>query len=145
MFISPAFAQTAAPAAAAPDMMTMLLPIALVTVVFYFLVIRPQSKKMRAHQAMMADLKKGDAVITAGGAVAIITEVNDHSFMVKSCGCEEIILKSTILGTPEEMAGADAGKELIKAAKKLNGASATADKKPEKKPKATKKKAAAKK
>ena len=46
--------------------------------VFYFLLIRPQSKKAKEHQNMLAALKKGDEVVTGGGIVGKVTGVSDN-------------------------------------------------------------------
>jgi len=64
MIISPAYAQDAA---AAGGVFSALLPFLLIFVVFYFLLIRPQQKRAREHQALVNSLKKGDIVITSGG------------------------------------------------------------------------------
>lgn len=75
LLISDAHAQ-AANGAAAPGMGSMLiLPIMLV--VFYFLLIRPQQKRHKEHQALLAKLATGDEVVTAGGILGRITEVGD--------------------------------------------------------------------
>jgi len=76
MFISPAYAQDAAGAGA---MVMQLAPLILIFVVFYFLLIRPQQKKMKEHRGMLTELKRGDRVITAGGIVAEIKKVNEGS------------------------------------------------------------------
>jgi preprotein translocase subunit YajC len=76
MFISPAYAQDAAGAGA---MVMQLAPLILIFVVFYFLLIRPQQKKMKEHRAMLSELKRGDKVITAGGMIAEIKKVNEGS------------------------------------------------------------------
>ncbi|WP_027286072.1 preprotein translocase subunit YajC [Rubritepida flocculans] len=77
MFISPAYAQGAEAGAGAIVMQ--LLPLVLIFVVFYFLLIRPQQKKMKEHRAMLASLKRGDRVITAGGIVAEVKSVKEGS------------------------------------------------------------------
>jgi preprotein translocase subunit YajC len=56
-----------------------MLPLVLIFVVFYFLLIRPQQKKMKDHREMLGQLKRGDRVVTAGGIVATITKVKDGS------------------------------------------------------------------
>ncbi len=76
MFISPAYAQDASGASA---MVMQLLPLLLIFVVFYFLLIRPQQKKMKEHRGMLTSLKRGDRVITAGGIVGEIKQVKDNS------------------------------------------------------------------
>ncbi len=73
MLISPAYAQ-AAGAPGAFDMMS-LLPLVLIFIVFYFLLIRPQQKKMKAHREMLGALRRGDKVVTNGGIVGTITKV----------------------------------------------------------------------
>lgn len=75
MFISEALAQ-GAPAGGAPGFdPTSLLPIVLIFVVFYFLLFRPQQKKIKAHREMMANLRRGDKVLTAGGIYGKISRV----------------------------------------------------------------------
>lgn len=83
MFVSTAFAQDAAPAAAAgPDAMLQFLPIILIFVVFYFLLIRPQQKKLKAHKEMLAALRRGDRVVTGGGIIGTITKVDAEQEVV---------------------------------------------------------------
>ena len=74
--ISPAYAQDAGGTAA---VIMQMLPLILIFVVFYFLLIRPQQKKMKEHREMLGQLKRGDRVVTAGGIVATITKVKDGS------------------------------------------------------------------
>ncbi len=54
------------------------LPIVGMIVIFWFLLIRPQMKRQKQHQAKIAAIKKGDQVITAGGLVAKVVKVDDH-------------------------------------------------------------------
>ncbi len=56
-----------------------LLPLVLIFVIFWFLLIRPQQKKMKAHKAMVAAVKRGDKVVTAGGIYATVTKVVSDS------------------------------------------------------------------
>lgn len=72
MLISPAYAQAAGGGA---DLFTSFLPIILIFVVFYFLLIRPQQKKVKQHRDMVGALRRGDKVVTAGGLVAMVTKV----------------------------------------------------------------------
>ncbi|MEE8332886.1 MAG: preprotein translocase subunit YajC, partial [Alphaproteobacteria bacterium] len=55
--------------------MIQLLPLVLIFVVFYFLLIRPQQKKMKAHRTMVEALKRGDKVVTGGGLIGTVTKV----------------------------------------------------------------------
>ncbi len=80
MLISPAFAQTAAAPAAGGDGASFILqlaPLVLIFVVFYFLLIRPQQKRMKAHQAKIAAVKKGDQVVTGGGLVGKVVRADE--------------------------------------------------------------------
>ena len=76
--MTPAFAQTAA-AAAQPSIFEMLMPFILIAVVFYFLLIRPQQKRLKEHRAMISAIKRGDVVVTAGGLIAKVVRVSDDS------------------------------------------------------------------
>jgi preprotein translocase subunit YajC len=75
-FISTAWAQ-AAPAPSG-GMLTTILPLLLIFVVFYFLLIRPQSKRAKEHREMVGKLAAGDEVVTNGGLLGRVTEVGDH-------------------------------------------------------------------
>lgn len=81
MFISSAFAQTApAAAAAGGDLQSSfmnMLPLLLMFVVLYFVMIRPQMRKQKEHQAMVSALAKGDEVVTAGGILGKVTKLGD--------------------------------------------------------------------
>ena len=70
MFISPAYAQSASPGGG--DMLTGILPLILIFVVFWFLLIRPQQKRQRAYRELIANVKKGDHVVTNGGIIGKI-------------------------------------------------------------------------
>ena len=72
MLISPAYAQAAGDGGAGG--MFQLLPLVLIFVVFYFLLIRPQQKKMKTHRTMVEALKRGDKVVTGGGLVGTVTK-----------------------------------------------------------------------
>ena len=77
-FISDAIADAGANAASqAPDPLTsLILPIGLV-VLFYFFLIRPQSKRQKEHKQMVNELQKGEEILTSGGILGKITSVND--------------------------------------------------------------------
>jgi preprotein translocase subunit YajC len=76
MFISPAYAQSAT---GGGDMLTGILPLILIFVVFWFLLIRPQQKRQKAYRELIANVKKGDHVVTNGGIVGKITAINGVS------------------------------------------------------------------
>ncbi len=54
-----------------------LIPLLLIIAIMYFLLIRPQQKKVKEHQAMVAAIKRGDRVITQGGIIGKVTKVKD--------------------------------------------------------------------
>jgi preprotein translocase subunit YajC len=79
MFATPAFAQTAA-GASAGGMQAMLLQIAPLIglfALFYFLMIRPQQKRMKAHQDMLTALKRNDVVVLPSGVIGKVIRVED--------------------------------------------------------------------
>ena len=75
MLISPAYAQ-AGGGLAGFDMIS-LMPLVLIFVVFYFLLIRPQQKKMKSHREMIGAVKRGDRVLTAGGIIGSVVKVEE--------------------------------------------------------------------
>jgi preprotein translocase subunit YajC len=78
VFITPAFAQaTGAPGTG--DFIGMILPLVLIMGVFYFLLIRPQQRKMKEHQEMLKKVGKGDTIITTGGLIGKVIKVVDDS------------------------------------------------------------------
>lgn len=79
MFITPAFAQGATGAGGGADMLIQLAPFLLIFVVMYFLILRPQQKRAKAHQEMVSALRRGDVIVTAGGLVGKVTRVVDEA------------------------------------------------------------------
>jgi preprotein translocase subunit YajC len=73
--ITPAFAQGAG--GISPDLLYQLLPFALIFVIMYFLILRPQQKRAKQHQDMVKNLRRGDILITSGGLVGKVTKVVD--------------------------------------------------------------------
>lgn len=63
--------------------LTMLLPFGLIILVFYFLIIRPQSKKQKETKSMLSSLRKNDRVATIGGIRGTITAVKEDTVIVK--------------------------------------------------------------
>src|SRR5258706_16386478 len=76
MLITPAFAQAAA-GNDANSMLMSLLPFALIFVIMYFLILRPQQKKVKDHQELVKNIRRGDTVVTSGGLVGKVTKVVD--------------------------------------------------------------------
>ena len=79
MLISPAYAQAAGGAAQQSGIAGFLglAPLFLVFIVFYFLMIRPQQRRMKTLQSAISSVKRGDSVVTAGGLLGKVTKVED--------------------------------------------------------------------
>jgi preprotein translocase subunit YajC len=75
MFVTPAYAQAAG--GGAGSAFASFIPLILIFVIMYFLLIRPQQKKLKDHQAMVAALRRGDRVVTGGGLVGKVVRVKD--------------------------------------------------------------------
>ena len=72
-------------------------PLVLIGLMFYFLMIRPQQRRMKAHQAAIAGVKKGDDVVTAGGIRGRVTKVSDDEAEVEiASGVRVKVVKSTL-------------------------------------------------
>lgn len=98
MFISTAYAQAAAgaPGGGMESLMS-LAPLVLIFVVFYFLLIRPQQKKLKEHKSMLDALRRGDKVVTGGGIVGTIVKVADDEATVEIAENVRVrVLRSTI-------------------------------------------------
>ena len=96
--MTPAYAQAAGGAGGAAGLASFL-PLVLIFVIMYFLMIRPQQKKMKEHRAMVEALKKGDEVVTQGGLVGKITAVRDSELEVEIApGVKVRVIRSTVTG-----------------------------------------------
>ena len=81
------------------------IPLVLVFVIFYFLMIRPQQRRMKAHQAQIAAVKKGDRVVTGGGLIGKVTKVGDTEVEIElGSNVRVTAVKSTLtqVGNPAE-------------------------------------------
>ncbi|MBN2972535.1 preprotein translocase subunit YajC [Roseomonas aeriglobus] len=99
MFIPAAHAQAAGGAAADSGLASIvsIAPLVLIFVVFYFLMIRPQQKRMKTLQASIQAVKKGDTIVTAGGMVGKVTKVEDTLVEVEVAANVRVkIVKATI-------------------------------------------------
>ncbi len=105
MWISPAYAQAAG--GQGGDFFVTLLPLILIFVVFWLLLIRPQQRKVKEHQQMIQNLKKGDTVVTGGGIVGKIVKVDagDNLLLVEIAPNVQVrVVRHTIaelLGKPK--------------------------------------------
>jgi preprotein translocase subunit YajC len=87
MFITSAFAQDAAATTqsiGSTDMLFSVLPFVAIFAILYFLMIRPQQKRLREHQTLVSNLRRGDIVVTAGGLIGKIDRlVDDNEALVE--------------------------------------------------------------
>ncbi len=97
MFVTPAYAQ-AAGAAGTGSLIGSMLPLVLIFGIMYFLLIRPQQKKMRDLKAMVEAVRRGDQVLTSGGIIGKVTKVGDDNIVEVEIadGVKVKIVKSTI-------------------------------------------------
>lgn len=72
MLITPAYAQTAAPGGS--DMFIQLVPFVLIFIIMYFLIIRPQQRRAKEHANMIANVRRGDTVVMAGGLLGKVVK-----------------------------------------------------------------------
>ncbi len=80
-------------------------PIILMFVIFYFLLIRPQQKKAKAHQTMIANLKKGDQVLTSGGIYGQVTAIDESTATVEIADKVRVkVTRSSIAALVNEVA-----------------------------------------
>jgi preprotein translocase subunit YajC len=88
-----------------PSLIVQLAPLILIFVVFYFLLIRPQQKRMKEHREMLSNLRRGDRVVTGGGIIGQIVKVGDDELTVEiGEGMRVKVLRSTVssvLSKPE--------------------------------------------
>ena len=99
MFATPAYAQTAAGAATGgpQDMLIQFLPLVALVVLFYFLMIRPQQRRMKTHQQMLAGLKRNDVVVLSSGVIGKIVRVEDAEVGVEvATGVTVKVVKSMV-------------------------------------------------
>ncbi len=114
MFISPAYAQMGGFLDASGGLMQ-ILPFLLIFVVFYFLLIRPQQQKAKQHKATLAQLRRGDRIITAGGIIGTVAKVvsDDEVSVEISEGVRIRVVRSTIstiIAKTEPVAAKDGAK-----------------------------------
>jgi preprotein translocase subunit YajC len=78
MLISAAYAQASA-APGGTDFITSLIPFVLIFVIMYFLIIRPQRQRVKSHQDMIKNLRRGDVVVTTGGIIGKVVRIIDDA------------------------------------------------------------------
>lgn len=94
MLITPAYAQSAA---GSGDFFIQIMPFLLIFVIMYFLIIRPQQKRLKHHRDMVAALRRGDTVVTGGGLIGKVTKVDEDELQVELAqGMRVKVIRSTI-------------------------------------------------
>ena len=97
MFSSPAYASAGAAPEGAAGFFVSIFPLILIFVIFYFLLIRPQSRRMKQHQTKIGAVKKNDTVVTGGGLIGKVTRVDENEVEVELApGMRVRALKSTL-------------------------------------------------
>ena len=97
MFIT-LLAQAAAPAPAAPNPLASFVPIILIFVIMYFLLFRPQMKRQKEQQKLIAALKTGDRVVTASGIHGLISNVKERTVILKIADNVKIEVEKSAIG-----------------------------------------------
>ena len=97
MFVTPAYAQ-AATGGGTGSMIANFLPLILIFGIMYFLLIRPQQKKIKDLKAMVDAVRRGDQVLTGGGIIGKVTKVGDDNVVEIEIaeGVKVKVIKSTI-------------------------------------------------
>jgi preprotein translocase subunit YajC len=118
MFITEAFAQGAAPGVGGSSLTSFPIPMVLVFIIMYFLILRPQQQRMKAHREMIAGLKRGDVVVTGGGIIGKVVRVsNDEEIQIELAdGVRVRVVRSMIyeVRTRTEVREADAKRKAQK-------------------------------
>ncbi len=81
MFITPAYAQGVP--GGGGDFFVTLVPFILIFAIMYFLIIRPQQKRMKEHKEMVANVRRGDTVVTSGGLIGKVSKVDEGEIQVE--------------------------------------------------------------
>ncbi len=94
MFITPAYPQSAA---GSGDFLIQIMPFLLIFVIMYFLIIRPQQRRLKDHKEMVAAVRRGDTVVTGGGLIGKVTKADDVELQVELApGMKVKVIRSTI-------------------------------------------------
>ncbi|WP_417450248.1 preprotein translocase subunit YajC [Kordiimonas sp.] len=82
-----------------PGMLESFLPFILIIAIFWFLILRPQNKKMKAHREMVANVRRSDTVVTAGGLIGKVAKVKEDDNEIEvdlADGVRVRVVKSTL-------------------------------------------------
>jgi preprotein translocase subunit YajC len=78
-FITPAYAQTAGAPSSNAEFLIQMAPFAIILLILYFLIMRPQQQRQKAHQQMVSNIRRGDTVVTNGGLIGKVTKAVDEN------------------------------------------------------------------
>jgi preprotein translocase subunit YajC len=93
-----------APDGGSSGLMILLFQVAAIGAVFYFLIIRPQGQARKKHQELLAGLKKGDEVVTAGGIIGKVRDIKDNRVTVESGTATLVVERSRIIQVGDAVA-----------------------------------------
>lgn len=89
------------------DFMSMM-PLAMIFVIFYFLLLRPQQKKMKQHQEMLGSIKKGDRIVTTGGLIGTVEGVEEAELSLEVADNVKVKVVKSMVAEVRTKNGADA-------------------------------------
>ena len=82
-FVTQAFAATSAPDGGLMGGLTGIVPIVLIFVIMYFLILRPQQQRQRQHREMIANVRRGDTIVTSGGLIGKVAKVDENELQIE--------------------------------------------------------------
>ena len=82
-FVTQAFAATSTDGGLLGGSITSLLPIVLIFVIMYFLILRPQQQRQRQHREMIANVRRGDTIVTTGGLIGKVAKVDENELQIE--------------------------------------------------------------
>ena len=100
----PILALMTPPSGTSGSMTVLLVQVALFGAVFYFLFIRPQNQARKKHQDVLASLKKGDEITTAGGIIGKVKDIKEDRVSIESGGSTLVVDRSRIVRVGDQTA-----------------------------------------
>ena len=99
MFVSTAWAADLNGEMAEPSFLVSIMPLILVFIIFYFMILRPQNKRIASHRNMVNTLRRGDRVVTGGGIVAVVKKLigEDEVLLEVADGVQITAVRSTLM------------------------------------------------
>ncbi|MEO8204585.1 MAG: preprotein translocase subunit YajC [Chthoniobacterales bacterium] len=100
-------ATTGAAAGPAANPLLQFVPLVFIVIIFYFMLIRPQQKRQKEHQALISAVKVGDRVITSSGIHGLVQSVKDKTVMVKVADNVKIEFDKASIGSVERSSSSE--------------------------------------